>query len=224
MGTFSEESSRQGISFSPRSNQKITVVGGTKLSFKHTSGSDTPSCHQNGLRSMHWSVCLPGTNTVPTQHCWAPGKDAPSHPSMALHSGPYPSPHTIWHGLTSSPTIKLGPRFWTSCFLLFSSHWQQGTLDQTLGSLAETGHIAQSTSHSSKETLGVSSDRPARNKGEVPANVQEVVNWSCPFWYLWRVQKVAAGYFALKSHQERRSMLSSHLLISFQNSIQKMWH
>jgi len=49
-------------------------------------------------------------------------------------------------------------------------------LDQTPGVLVGAGHITQRTSHSSKEAFGVSSERPASNKGEVPANVQEVVS------------------------------------------------
>jgi len=34
---------------------------------------------------------LSGTKAVPTWHCCVPGRDAPSRPSMALHTGPYPS-------------------------------------------------------------------------------------------------------------------------------------
>lgn len=196
-------------------------VGGTKLSFKHTPGSDTPSCHcrvASGACSDLAPMLCPH-NTAEHQAKMPPG--TPAWLSTQART-PHHTPSDI--GLPQVPLLSWVQGFWTSCFLLFSSHWHQWTLGQTPGFLVETGHIAQSTSQSSKETLGISSDRPARNKGEVPANVQEVINWSCPFWYLWGFQKVAAGYFALKSHQEWRSMLSSHLLISFQNSIQKMWH
>lgn len=151
------------------------------------------------------------------------GQRCPGHPGTALHTGPYPSlqlvspHHTIWHAKSPPRVLDL---------LLFPLLLPPGVVD--LGShpkgAGRTGHIAQSTSHSPNEALGVSSEWPASNKGEVPANVQEVISWSCPIWYLWGLQKVAAGYFALKSHQEWRGMLSSHLLISFQNSMQKMWH
>lgn len=150
---------------------------------------------------------------------------------LATPACPFPfsqlvSPHhTISHGLTSSPNknSKVFQDVWASCFLLFF-HWLQWTLNQTSGVLVGAGRMVQSMTHSSKEALGVFSEWPSSNKGEVPGNVQEVINWSCPIRYLWGLQKVASGYFALKGHQEWRGMLSSHLLISFQNSIQKMWH
>lgn len=147
------------------------------------------------------------------------------HRPIPLSAARVPSPHHLtWAYLKSKCWTKSPPRVLD--LLLFPLLLPPGVVD--LGSdpkgAGRTGHIAQSTSHSPNEALGVSSEWPASNKGEVPANVQEVISWSCPIWYLWGLQKVAAGYFALKSHQEWRGMLSSHLLISFQNSMQKMWH
>lgn len=162
------------------------------------------------LAQHHWEEILPAT--------W---HSFPCRSSSQLAS---PHHHLTWAYLKSECSAESPPRFLDLLRLLSSSHWVWWPLNQTPGALVGAGRITQNIHHSSKEALGVSSERPASNKGEVPANVQEAVSWSCPIWHLWGLQKVAAGNFALKAHQEWRGMLSSHVLISFQKSIQKTWH
>lgn len=133
-------------------------VGGTKLSFKHTPGSDTPSCHcrvASGACSDLAPMLCPH-NTAEHQAKIPPG--TPAWLSTQART-PHHTPSDI--GLPQVPLLSWVQGFWTSCFLLFSSHWHQWTLGQTPGFLVETGHIAQSTStHLKKFLVSPQTDLP----------------------------------------------------------------